>query len=189
MLTEIERVMTPAGVCYFAGPNKYELVEPHYGLPFLGWLPLTVASFYLRVTGKGENYTETPYSYPALMRLLSEFEITDYTQKILADPVYYKATDLVTPGSFKQLLAKIVFKLAPFVFPSFVFVLRKRAPQTANGGAAVEVHGTHALPVADRSSTGPDLIRTRAKTEPREKTQTMLTTRPIADAIKPALKG
>lgn len=127
MLTEIERVLTPTGVCYFAGPNKYELVEPHYGLPFLSWLPRTVASFYLRLTGKGETYTETPYSYPALMRLLTKFEIMDYTAKILADPVYYNATDMLPPGSFKQLLAKIVFKLAHFVFPGFVFVLRKRA--------------------------------------------------------------
>ena len=126
MLAEIERVLTPTGVCYFAGPNKYEVIETHYRLPFLSWLPRTFSGFYLRVTGKGETYTQMPYSYPALMRLLSKFEITDYTAKILADPIYYNATDMLMPGSFKKLLPKIVFKLAPFVFPGFVFVLRKR---------------------------------------------------------------
>jgi SAM-dependent methyltransferase len=39
LLAEIRRVMHDDAVCYFAGPNKYEPVEPHYGLPFLSWLP------------------------------------------------------------------------------------------------------------------------------------------------------
>jgi SAM-dependent methyltransferase len=125
MISEIERILTPKGVCYFAGPNKFDIVEPHYDLPFLSWLPRSLADFYLRLTGKGERYTETPYSYSALMRLLGGFEITDYTAKILADPVRYSAADMLPPGSFKQFLARMVFKLVPFIFPGFVFILRK----------------------------------------------------------------
>lgn len=127
MISEIERILTPKGVCYFAGPNKFDIVEPHYGLPFLSWLPRALADFYLRLARKGERYTERPYSYPALLRLLDGFEITDYTAKILADPVRYSAADMLPPGSFKQFVARIVFKLTPFAFPGFVFILRKPA--------------------------------------------------------------
>ncbi len=127
MISEIERILTPTGVCYFAGPNKYDIVEPHYGLPFLSWLPRALADFYLRLARKGLRYTETPYSYWALLRLLNGFEITDYTAKILADPVRYSAADMLPPGSLKQFVARTLFKLTPFVFPGFVFILRKPA--------------------------------------------------------------
>lgn len=129
MLAEIERILTPAGVCYFAGPNKYDVIEPHYGLPFLSWLPGTLADFYLRMTRRGQAYTEVPYSYRALRRLLGRFEVTDYTAHILADPVRYSAEDMLPPHSLKQFIAKTVFKAAPFLFPGFVFVLRKRYPR------------------------------------------------------------
>lgn len=125
MLAEIERVLTPAGVCYFAGPNKFDLIEPHYGLAFLSWLPRTLADRYLRLAGRGESYAEKPYSYSALKRLLNRFEVTDYTAKILVDPARYRATDILSPGSLKQITARIVLKVAPFLFPGFVFILRK----------------------------------------------------------------
>lgn len=125
MLAEIERILAPTGVCYFAGPNKYDLVEPHYGLLFLSWLPRALADFYLRVARRGEAYTEKPYSYAALRQLLSRFEITDYTAKIVADPVRYCAADILPPGSLKQSVARILLRIAPTLFPGFIFVLRK----------------------------------------------------------------
>jgi len=126
MLAEIERVLTPAGVCYFAGPNKFDLIEPHYSLPFLSWLPRTLADRYLRLAGRGESYAEKPYSYCAMKKLLNRFEVIDYTAKIIANPSRYKATDMLQPRSLKRFVALILFKCARFLFPSFVFVLRKK---------------------------------------------------------------
>lgn len=126
LVAEIYRVLKQAGACYFAGPNKYDVIEPHYRLPFLSWLPKGIADRYVRFMQKGVGYPEKPLSWFALRRLLSQFEVQDYTSRILRDPVKYCATDLLIPGSAKHLIAKIIFRLAPFLFPSYVFVLRKR---------------------------------------------------------------
>ena len=125
LLSEIDRVMTHDGVCYFAGPNKYEPIEPHYGLPFLSWLPRRMADLYMRVSGKGDCYPEMPLSRPQLNRMLSGFSVTDYTDKVVSDPARFEATDVLRPGSAKRLIAATVLRMAPFFFPGFIYVLRK----------------------------------------------------------------
>ena len=39
MMREIARVLRPGGACYFAGGHRLQLIEPHYRMPFLSWLP------------------------------------------------------------------------------------------------------------------------------------------------------
>jgi SAM-dependent methyltransferase len=125
LFAEVRRVMRDDGVCYFAGPNKYEPVEPHYGLPFLSWLPRPLADSYMRLAGKGQSYPERPYSHRQLRDLLSEFTVSDYTADIVKDPARFAATDILPPGSAKRLIALAMHRFAPFFFPGFVYVLRK----------------------------------------------------------------
>jgi SAM-dependent methyltransferase len=125
LLSEINRVMSKEGVCYFAGPNKYEPIEPHYGLPFLSWLPRGIADGYMRLMGKGAGYPEKPLSHFQLRKLLRAFSVTDYTPKIVRDPIKFKATDILPPGSLKRWIAALMLRFAPFFFPGFVYVLRK----------------------------------------------------------------
>lgn len=108
------------------------LKNPHYGLPFLSWLPRGLADRYVRLSGKGEAYLEKPYSYWALRRLLGTFELTDYTAKIVADPAKYNATDILRPGSLKQMIARIVLRITPALLSGFVFVLRKATQNLAS---------------------------------------------------------
>lgn len=107
------------------GPNKYDLVEPHYRLPFLSWLPRKLADRYMQLTGKGASYPEKPFSAPDIRRLLTNFEVTTYTEKILRDPERYDATDILPVASAKRMLAIMVYKIAPFFFPGFVLTLKK----------------------------------------------------------------
>jgi SAM-dependent methyltransferase len=140
MLDEIERVLAPDGVCYFAGPNKYDLIEPHYGLPFLSWLPSSLADRYLRLTGKGNRYVEKPYSYRDLVRLLARFRVEDYTGRIVTDPARFHATDVLPHGSLKQIIAKVVLRFIPFLFPGFIWVIRKSArqlPEVGNNASVI----------------------------------------------------
>jgi SAM-dependent methyltransferase len=125
LVSEIRRVMAADAVCYFAGPNKYEPIEPHYRLPFLSWLPRPLAHIYMRVTRKGQEYPEKPYSRRGLRRLLADFDVTDYTERIVRNPVRYQATDMLRPNSAKRWIADMLLRTAPFFFPGFVFVLRK----------------------------------------------------------------
>src|SRR3546814_18814077 len=62
-LDEIRRVLAPDGVVYFAEPNRWRLVEPHFRLPFLSWLPHTASDRYVRVMGRGSHYDCDQPSY------------------------------------------------------------------------------------------------------------------------------
>ncbi len=128
LLREINRVLKTDGVCYFAGPNKFELIEPHYRLPFLSWLPRSLADRYMRISGKGSCYPEKPYSFPNIRTLVSNFQVTSYTEKILRDPVRYNSTDILPVVSVKRLIAIVIYRIAPFFFPGFVYILKKTTP-------------------------------------------------------------
>lgn len=125
LLAEIHRILDDDGACYFAGPNKYELIEPHYRLPFLSWLPRALADRYMRLAGKGDSYPEKPFSPRRIRRLLRDFRVVSYTEKILRDPARYAATDILPVASVKRRVALLVNRFAPFFFPGFVYILRK----------------------------------------------------------------
>jgi len=55
-LTEIRRVMKPDGLLYLAVPNKWRIIEPHYRIPALSWLPKSAADFIVRLSGKNEQF-------------------------------------------------------------------------------------------------------------------------------------
>ena len=59
-LAEVARVLKPGGIAYLAVPNRWMLVEPHYKLAFLSWLPHGWRSAYLRLAGKGSFYDCEP---------------------------------------------------------------------------------------------------------------------------------
>ena len=44
VVKEIHRVLSPTGVVYLGLGNKYQLMEPHYRLPLLSWLPQRAAT-------------------------------------------------------------------------------------------------------------------------------------------------
>lgn len=126
LMAEIERVLRPGGLCYFAATNRFILVEPHYRLWLLSWLPPRLAHSYLRVTGKGERYYERMRSYPQLQSLVANFTVTDYTARILRDPVRYAFDYLVKPGSFAQHVSVLIAARLPWICPGYIWLLHKR---------------------------------------------------------------
>lgn len=67
-LRVISRCLRPGGVAFILVPNRTWPIEVHYGLPFLSWLPLPLASAYLRASGRGTDYRDASYA-PTLGRL------------------------------------------------------------------------------------------------------------------------
>ncbi len=127
LLDEAWRVLKPSGVCYLATPNRYSLMEPHYRLPFLSWLPRPLADRYVRLAGRGHVYLDYPLSYRQLRRLARRFQIHNQTGFVLADP------DLFFQGdpSLKKLTRWLrcfprwsVDLLMPLL-PVYIFTLRK----------------------------------------------------------------
>ena len=80
-LQEARRVLRRDGALYLAVPNKYRLVEAHYGVPLLSWLPQSAADRVVRSLGKGTWYDVVPPSKTGLLRLLTAagFDVTDVT--------------------------------------------------------------------------------------------------------------
>ncbi|WP_237655671.1 class I SAM-dependent methyltransferase [Xanthomonas cerealis] len=69
-LKEIGRVLKKNGTAYLAVPNRWMLVEPHYALPLLSWLPRRLRHPYLRLTGRGSHYDCEPLELHQLHTLL-----------------------------------------------------------------------------------------------------------------------
>lgn len=71
-LSELRRVLRPEGIGYLAVPNRWMLVEPHYRLAFLSWLPSSFRTPYLRATHKGDVYDCAPLQLGQLEALLTD---------------------------------------------------------------------------------------------------------------------
>lgn len=69
-LAELHRVLRSDGVGYLAVPNRWMLVEPHYQLAFLSWLPHGWRTPYLRLMRKGQVYDCEPLQMRQLERML-----------------------------------------------------------------------------------------------------------------------
>lgn len=67
-LYRISRSLTPGGVLFILVPNKLWPIEVHYRLPLLSYLPLPLATAYLRASGRGRDYTDASYA-PSIRRL------------------------------------------------------------------------------------------------------------------------
>lgn len=70
-LQELRRVLRPAGSGYLAVPNRWMIVEPHYRLAFLSWLPETWRSGYLRLFRNATHYDCRPLEMAELEEMFS----------------------------------------------------------------------------------------------------------------------
>ena len=84
----ISACLRPGGVAFLLMPNKLWPVEVHYRLPFLSYLPLRLANFYLRITRRGNDYTDASYAptYFRLRRLLNARPELSYQFVLPGDP-------------------------------------------------------------------------------------------------------
>jgi ubiquinone/menaquinone biosynthesis C-methylase UbiE len=125
LMREIHRVLKTGGVCYFAGGNRLNIIEPHYNLPFLSVVPRRVAHIYLRVAGKGKYYHEKHLTYWGLKRIVRDFERIDYTERVIANPQFFHADYMIKHGTTKGKLAKFIARYAYWLCPSYIWLLKK----------------------------------------------------------------
>ena len=125
MLREIKRVLKPGGICYFAAGNRLVWLEGEYHLPLLSVIPKPLAHIYLKITRKGNFYYETHFTYWTLKKMVSEFDLNDYTRKIISDPQKFFATEMISPGSLKQKIYLFVLDIAYWICPSYIWLLKK----------------------------------------------------------------
>jgi ubiquinone/menaquinone biosynthesis C-methylase UbiE len=128
LFDEIYRVLSYGGVCYLACTNKYWVMEPHYRLPLLSWLPRPLSNTYLQLTGRGSIYLERLLSRKQILKLLHRFHVTEYTMRIFESPRQFYADDVVRQWAFARYIPTSVARRLTFWMPNFVWVLKKARP-------------------------------------------------------------
>lgn len=121
-LEEARRVLRHDGVLYLAVPNKFRLVEAHYSLPLLSWLPQGWADRYVRWTRKGTWYDVTPLRTSQLHTLLRDvgFVIDDRTLVTVRDRV----GALPAVGGLARRLPDWCYRPLLVVVPTIIVVAR-----------------------------------------------------------------
>ncbi len=120
MMGEIVRALAPGGVVYLGLGNRLGVIEPHYRLPFLSWLPRRWADLYLRVSGRGDRYYERFLTRRGLRRMCRRLEVWDYTYSVLAQPEIFGAGDVVA-GPAVYVPNRVWRWLGPLV-PTYIWV-------------------------------------------------------------------
>lgn len=127
-LSEIYRVLDKPGCAYLAVPNKWRLIEPHYRLPLLSWLPLDVADAYLRATGKADHYDCIPLSARSAEHLFSNAGFQ--SENLTLDAVYATLKIEFSRSVLGNVLSRIprsVASLASPVISTLIYKLEKAA--------------------------------------------------------------
>jgi ubiquinone/menaquinone biosynthesis C-methylase UbiE len=126
---EIRRVLKTGGVCFFSGPNRWAVMEEHYHLPFLSWMPKEWADFYVRLSGHAREYYECPRSAGELQVALAGLAIHDLTSEMLRHPERYAMEPEV--GRFKYVARCVpdwAWTRLGHVVPNFNWILIKEKP-------------------------------------------------------------
>ncbi len=125
LMDEIWRVLKSDGICFFSGPNKYTILEEHYFLPFLSWLPPKIANFYVKLFKRNYYYDIYPLSYRNLKRLLEKFQIEDATLNIFQNPERYGMENRYGIFRLLKYIPKNILKPFFVFIPNFNLLLRK----------------------------------------------------------------
>jgi SAM-dependent methyltransferase len=128
LLDEILRVLRPGGACLFIAGNRLTWMEADNHLPLLSVLPRPLADRYVRLAGKGDRYYERTRSLWGLRRLVSRFEVRDYSLRVLQEPERFHMTELVRPGTLKQKASILALRAAYWLSPTFIWILVKPTP-------------------------------------------------------------
>jgi len=120
VIADIKRVLKPDGVLYLGLGNRLGVIEPHYKLPFLSYLPPAAADRYVRAFGRADSYYERFRTRPGLQRLLAGWHVLDYTLPVLGDPQAFSGDDMV-PAAVSRLPERALAATLPLV-PTYVWV-------------------------------------------------------------------
>lgn len=128
LFSEIFRILKPCGVCYCAAGNVLKIMEAHYQLPFLSWLPKKFAHHYLRITHRGDYYYEKHLNWWQFQRKIRKFIIHDYTLRIIRDPKNFCSEDIIQSGSLISRFPPWILRISyPFI-PTWILMLEKPGP-------------------------------------------------------------
>jgi SAM-dependent methyltransferase len=120
IMSEIRRVLRDDGAVYLGFANRMGIMEPHYRLPFLSWLPRRLAHRYVALSRRAPSYYEKFRTKPGLRRMCAGLRVWDYTYTVLSDAERFRARDMV-PARLDKLPPPLWHALAP-IMPTYIWV-------------------------------------------------------------------
>ena len=129
-LGEIRRVLAHDGIGYLAVPNTWRLVEPHYRLPFLSWLPAALADRYVRATGRGTYYDCVPLAHGEAVELFDRggFRSQDKTVEALRATLELEFPRSRVATWIRTRVPSAAIALGMCIMPTYVFLLKPKQP-------------------------------------------------------------
>lgn len=123
-LKESYRVLKRGGIMYLATPNKYSLIEPHYKLPALSFLPKLLANFMVKKFRSNDHYDVSPLSYLNIKKYSEQagFIHKNILPLMIKDSKFHKSGLLITILKF---LPYFLIDTLTWLSPSFVIILKK----------------------------------------------------------------
>jgi SAM-dependent methyltransferase len=139
VMTELQRVLKPDGILYLGLGNRLGVIEPHYRLPFLSWLPHPAADRYIRLSGQADSYYERFRTLPGLRRLTGGLYVYDYSFTVVANPELFAAADVAGPMSSAvgRHLGRRGRQLARWLLPTYIWIASK-TPTPPRGSGALQ---------------------------------------------------
>lgn len=130
LFREAYRVLDEGGAAYVSAGNALAVMEPHYRLPFLSWLPRRLADAYLRLTGRGWAYEGIRFrSYRALHGVMRQagFRVEDLTERALETLIGPQRGRrwLLARALLRRLPGRARRRLLQRLSPQWFFLLRK----------------------------------------------------------------
>ncbi|MFQ5689549.1 MAG: methyltransferase domain-containing protein [Gemmatimonadota bacterium] len=138
LFREAARVLRPGGCAYVSAGNRLAVMEPHYRLPMLSWLPRGLAGAYVRASRRGTGYEGIRFrTYGVLVKLMREagFQVEDITERAF-DRLLRKGGWPVwrviwrTLAAFPRALRGPLLRAAS---PQWFFLLRRPAEVSGDG--------------------------------------------------------
>jgi hypothetical protein len=105
-------------------PNRWGLVEPHFRLPFLSWVPRRLADPYVRVARRGTHYDCLLPTRGRAERLFTEAGFEHEEVTIAAMRVYRELEDLSLPVRLLCGAPAPLLRLLGPANPTMIFLLR-----------------------------------------------------------------
>ncbi|GAA5043927.1 SAM-dependent methyltransferase [Thermocatellispora tengchongensis] len=131
IMAELHRVLAEDGVLYLGLGNRLGVMEPHYKLPFLSYLPPALADRYVRLFGRADHYYERFRTRRGLRRMVRGFRVYDYTFPVLATPGRFAGGELF-PGVLGRVVRAVlsamprpVLRLLLPLVPTYLWVATK----------------------------------------------------------------
>lgn len=124
-LVEIRRVLATAGVVYLAVPNKWRLLEPHYRLPLLSWVPHPLSDHYVRLMRRGKHYDCEPLGFYQAFKLFDAagFVAHDHTIRALYETLSIEFPANPLARAFNRLVPDWLPRIAMGIMPTYIFLL------------------------------------------------------------------